>query len=87
MTALYELAFSFAANKEFEKSLAAATRGAEYQSDLLPMFYDLIGAAYDSMGDPQKAIDAYKKGHSDRAERRDAALQHGRHVPREPEES
>ena len=43
MTALYELAYSFAADKEFEKSLAAATRGTEYQSDLLPMFYDLIG--------------------------------------------
>jgi len=28
MTALYELAYSFAANKELEKSLAAATRGA-----------------------------------------------------------
>src|SRR5437773_453841 len=41
MTALYELAYSFAANKEFEKSLAAATRGAEYESELLPMFYDL----------------------------------------------
>src|SRR5262245_54656879 len=62
MTALYELAYSFAANKEYEKSLAAATRGAEYQSDELPMFYDLIGGAYDSLGEAQKAIDAYKKG-------------------------
>src|SRR5262245_15782957 len=62
MTALYELAFSFASNKEYAKSLAAATRGAEYQSELLPMFYDLIGSAYDSMGEAQKAIDSYKKG-------------------------
>jgi tetratricopeptide (TPR) repeat protein len=62
MTALYELAFSFAANKEYEKSLAAATRGTEYQSELLPMFYDLIGGAYDSMGEPQRAIDAYQRG-------------------------
>src|SRR5215470_7189186 len=62
MTALYELAYSFAANKEYEKSLAAATRGTEYQSDELPMFYDLIGGAYDSLGEAQKAIDAYKKG-------------------------
>jgi tetratricopeptide (TPR) repeat protein len=62
MTALYELAFSFAANKDYEKSLAAATRGTEYQSDLLPLFYDLIGGAYDSLGEPQKAIEAYKKG-------------------------
>lgn len=62
MTALYELAFSFAASKDYEKSLAAATRGTEYQSELLPMFYDLVGGAYDSMGEAQKAIDAYKKG-------------------------
>jgi tetratricopeptide (TPR) repeat protein len=62
MTALYELAFSFAANKEYEKSLAAATRGVEYQSELLPLFYDLIGSAYDSVGEPQKAVDAYKRG-------------------------
>jgi tetratricopeptide (TPR) repeat protein len=62
MTALYELAFSFAATKEYEKSLAAATRGTEYQSELLPMFYDLMGGAYDSMGEAQKAIDAYKRG-------------------------
>jgi tetratricopeptide (TPR) repeat protein len=59
---LYELAYSFAANKEYEKSLAAATRGTEYQSELLPLFYDLIGGAYDSMGEAQKAIDAYKRG-------------------------
>jgi len=62
MTALYELAYSFAANKEYEKSLAAATRGAEYQSELLPLFYDLIGGAYDSMGEAQKAIEAYRRG-------------------------
>src|SRR5215471_2897630 len=62
MTALYELAYSFAANKDYEKSLAAATRGTEYQSPELPLFFDLIAGAYDSLGEPQKAIDAYKKG-------------------------
>jgi tetratricopeptide (TPR) repeat protein len=62
MTALYELAYSFAENKEFEKSLAAATRGTEYSSPLLPLFYDLIGSAFDSLGDPQKAIETYRKG-------------------------
>src|SRR6478672_13201398 len=41
MTALYELAYSFSANKEYEKSLAAAIRGTEYQSELLAMFWDL----------------------------------------------
>lgn len=62
MTALYELAYSFAAGKEYAKALETAIRGTEYQSDLLPMFYDLIGSAHDSMGNPDKAIDAYKKG-------------------------
>src|SRR5260221_4306136 len=42
MTALYELAYSFAANKDYEKSLATAAHGTEYQSELLPMFYDLM---------------------------------------------
>src|SRR5262249_24969911 len=27
-----------------------------------PLFYDLVGGAYDSLGEPQKAIEAYKKG-------------------------
>src|SRR6476619_5448649 len=62
MTALYELAYSFAANKEYEKTLAAATRGTEYQSPELPLFYDLRGGAYDSLNEPQKAIEAYRKG-------------------------
>src|SRR5262245_65702753 len=62
MKALYDLAISFAANKDYENSLAASTRGVEYLSELLPMFYDLISGAYDSLGEPQKAIDAYKKG-------------------------
>src|SRR5262245_14870899 len=62
MTALYELAYSFAANKEYEKSLAAAAHGTEYQSPELPLFYDLLGGAYDSLNEPQKAIEAYRKG-------------------------
>ena len=62
MAALYEMAYSFAASHEFEKSLAAATRGTEYESELLPLFYDLIGSAHDSLGEAQKAIEAYKKG-------------------------
>src|SRR5262245_3644732 len=62
MTALYELAYSFAANREYEKSLAAATRGTEYQSPELRLFYDLLGGAYDSLNEPQKAIETYRKG-------------------------
>lgn len=62
MTALYELAYSYVAKKDYPKSLEAATRGAEYKSDMLPMFYDLIAESYDAGGQPQKAIDVYNRG-------------------------
>ena len=62
VTALFELAFSYTAKKDYQKSLEAAGKGAEYRSDLLPMFYDVMGATFDAMGDPQRAIAAYKRG-------------------------
>ncbi len=62
MLALYELAYSQLELKEYASALASATRGLGYQSEQLPMFYDLIGSAHDLMGEPQKAIDAYNRG-------------------------
>lgn len=62
VTALYELAFSYAAKDDFEQSLATARRGVEYQSDVLPLFYDVMGLALDSMGEPRQAIEAYRRG-------------------------
>jgi tetratricopeptide (TPR) repeat protein len=62
MAALHELASSFAASGEFEKSLAAATRGTEYDSPLLPLFYDRAASAYDLLGEPDKAIETYRNG-------------------------
>jgi hypothetical protein len=62
MAALYEMAYSLAEKKDYAKSLEVAGRGTGYQSEQLPMFYDLLGSSYDLMGEPQKAIDAYKKG-------------------------
>jgi tetratricopeptide (TPR) repeat protein len=62
MTALYEVALSFAASNEFEKSLAAATRGTEYDSPLLPLFYDAVAAAYEALGEPDRAIETYRNG-------------------------
>lgn len=62
VTALFELAFSYTAKKEYQKSLETAGKGTEYRSDLLPMFYDVMGATLDAMGDPQRAIAAYKRG-------------------------
>jgi tetratricopeptide (TPR) repeat protein len=62
MTALFELAFSQAAKKEYRASLETAAKGAQYKSDLLPMFYDVMASTLDMMGEPQRAIDAYKRG-------------------------
>jgi Flp pilus assembly protein TadD len=62
MTALYELAYSHIAKKDFVKGREAAARGTEYRSDMLPNFYDLLGESYDAAGEPQKAIEQYQKG-------------------------
>jgi tetratricopeptide (TPR) repeat protein len=62
MTALYELAFTYSARDDHQKALDTARRGIVYKSPQLPLFYDLIGSALDSMGQPAQAIDAYKKG-------------------------
>lgn len=62
MMALYELAYSLGEKKDYAKSIAAARRGTEYRSEQLPQFYDLLGSAYDQMGDPRKAVEAYRQG-------------------------
>jgi tetratricopeptide (TPR) repeat protein len=62
VTALFELAYSYLAKKDFDKTLETARKGAEFKSDLLPLFYDVMGSAFDSSGRPQQAIDAYKQG-------------------------
>jgi tetratricopeptide (TPR) repeat protein len=62
MTALYELAFTYSARNDHQKALEAARRGIAYKSPQLPLFYDLIGSALDSIGQPSQAIEAYKKG-------------------------
>ena len=60
--ALYELAGAYARKKDHAKSLEIATKGAEYKGEQLATFYILIGSAYDEMGDPQKALAAYRQG-------------------------
>ena len=62
MTALFELAFSQAAKKDYQTSLETAAKGTQYKSDLLPMFYDVMASTLDLMGEPQRAIDTYKRG-------------------------
>jgi tetratricopeptide (TPR) repeat protein len=60
-TALYELGFSYYAKKEYRKALEVAYRGAGYQSNQLAGFYLLIGNNLDLAGEPDKAIEVYKK--------------------------
>lgn len=62
MTALYELAYSYLGKKDMVKAREAAIRGTDYRSEMLPMFYDLLGESYDAAGEPEKAIEMYKLG-------------------------
>ncbi|HTG93725.1 MAG TPA: tetratricopeptide repeat protein [Pyrinomonadaceae bacterium] len=59
--ALYELAFTLSAKKEYRKSLEMAYKGAQYQSESLTDFYLLIGNNLDLMGEPKKSVEIYKK--------------------------
>jgi len=62
VTALFELAFSYLSKRDFDKSFETAKKGAEFKSELLPMFYDLMASSLDSRGQPQQAIEMYKRG-------------------------
>ncbi len=59
--ALYEMGYSYSAKKEYAKALEVARRGAEYKSEQLAGFYLLIGNNLDLLGEPEKAIEVYKK--------------------------
>jgi hypothetical protein len=60
--ALYEISSTYAAKKDYQKSLEFAYRGTRYKSNLLGGFYMEIGANLDDMGDSKKAIELYKAG-------------------------
>ncbi|HEX8475610.1 MAG TPA: tetratricopeptide repeat protein [Pyrinomonadaceae bacterium] len=60
VTALYEMAYAHSMKKDYRKSLEIATRGAQYKSDLLVMFYLAIGNSLDQLGEPKKAVEVYK---------------------------
>jgi tetratricopeptide (TPR) repeat protein len=62
VTALFELAYSYLSKKDYDKSLATARSGAEFKSELLPMFYDLMASSLDSQGQAEQAIEMYRKG-------------------------
>ena len=62
VNALFELAYSYLSKRDFDRSLETAKKGAEFKSELLPMFYDLMASSLDSKGQPQQAIDTYRRG-------------------------
>ncbi len=62
VTALFELAFSHLSKKDYDKSFATARDGAEFKSELLPMFYDLMASSLDSKGQAEEAVAMYRKG-------------------------
>src|SRR3954462_3488522 len=47
VTAMFETAFSYPSKRDFDKSFETAKRGAEFKSELLPMFYDLMASSLD----------------------------------------
>lgn len=61
-TAIYEMALTYAAKKDYQKSLELSLKGAQYQTDFLPDYYNLIGNNYDLLGQSDKAIQVYKSG-------------------------
>ena len=62
ISALYELGFSYFANREYQKSLDIANKGARYKSHLLAGFYTLMGNDLDHLGQADKAIKVYNEG-------------------------
>ena len=62
VTALFELAYSYLEKKDYDKSFETARTGAEFKSELLPMFYDVMASSLDSKGQAEDAVEMYKKG-------------------------
>jgi tetratricopeptide (TPR) repeat protein len=62
VSAMYELAQTYQARKEFQKAIDLAAKGTQYIAPPLPQFYALIGNVLDINGQPQKAVETYKKG-------------------------
>lgn len=60
--ALYELAYTYEAKKDWTAALETAKRGAAFESRLRPALYVVIGNVYDEMGQGADAIAAYRSG-------------------------
>jgi tetratricopeptide repeat protein len=62
--ALYELALAYAGKKDTQKAIDLAAKGTQYKTPptQLAQFYAMIGNLLDAAGEPQRAIEVYKKG-------------------------
>lgn len=60
--ALYELAYSYYAQKDYKKSIEVGYRAAQFKSPLLDATYVQLGSCYDESGDSKKAVEIYKAG-------------------------
>jgi tetratricopeptide (TPR) repeat protein len=60
--ALYEMAYSSYAAKDYKSAIGVAQTAAQYKSSLLDRTYVLLGNCYDESGDPKKAVEVYKAG-------------------------
>ena len=60
--ALYEMSYSYFAKKDYQKCVDAASRAAQYKSDLLGATYSQWGSCLDDMGKATQAIDVYQAG-------------------------
>ena len=62
--AMYELALAYSGKKEAQKAIDLAARGTMYKAPpaQLAQFYGMIGNLLDAAGDPQRAIEVYRKG-------------------------
>jgi len=60
--AMLEMAQSYHQKHQYQMAMDLAAKGTNYISPELPQFYSLIGTILDTVGQPQKAIEAYSKG-------------------------
>lgn len=57
----YEIAFAYSKIKEYKKAISIAEKLLNHK-DAVDLFYELIGNAYDYLGNPDKAIETYETG-------------------------
>lgn len=62
MMALYEIALTHTARKEYQKAIDAAVKASEFKDPELARVYTLIGNVLDMTGDPKRAVEVYRQG-------------------------